>query len=399
MSASESNDGGTILVINSGSSSIRFSVRKRDHARNELLSGKIDRIGLKKSSFVWKDGKNASSSAENHSFANHGAATKFLIRWLDDKQRAGDVVAVGHRIVHGGPKYFDPSRVTSQLLKELKRITPYDPEHLPAQIALIEAFRREKPRLTQVACFDTAFHKDMPMVAKLFPIPRKYFAEGVHRYGFHGLSYTFISREIARLDGAKAARGRLILAHLGNGASLAAVRDGKSIDTTMSFTPAAGIPMSSRSGDLDPGLFLFLMRKKGMTSARFQKMANYESGLLGISETTSDMRDLHERKATDKRAGEAIDLFCYQVRKVIGGFAAALGGVDMLVFAGGIGENDPQVRAQICEGLGFLGITIDSARNAAGHDLISSGGIRVRVIHTDEELVIAQAVCKMLKRG
>jgi acetate kinase len=282
-------------------------------------------------------------------------------------------------------------------MKELKRIIPYDPEHLPAQIALIKAFQREKPKLPQVACFDTAFHKDMPMVAKMFAIPRKYFAEGVHRYGFHGLSYTFILGEIARLDGEAAARGRLIFAHLGNGASLAAVRGGKSIDTTMSFTPAAGVPMSSRSGDLDPGLFLFLMRKKGMTPDRFQKMVNYESGLLGISETTSDMRDLHERTATDTRAAEAVDLFCYQIRKVIGAFAAALGGVDMLVFAGGIGENDSAVRTQICEGLGFLGIELDSARNAAGQDVISRGRAKVRVIRTNEELVIAQAVCKMLK--
>ena len=264
----------TLLVINSGSSSIRFSVRQRNDPEEELLSGKIERIGLPGATFSWRKGAESGAVKKSRDFGDHGNAAEFLLRWLDSRESARGIAAIGHRIVHGGPKYFQPTRVTKALLKELKRITPYDPEHLPAQIGLIEIFQKQKPALPQLACFDTAFHAGMPMEAKMLAIPRKYFKEGIHRYGFHGLSYSYLMEQIAKLDGAKAARGRLVLAHLGNGASLAAVRGGKSIDTTMAFTPTAGIPMSSRSGDLDPGLFLFLSRKKGMTPEQFQRMVN-----------------------------------------------------------------------------------------------------------------------------
>jgi acetate kinase len=387
-----------LLIINSGSSSIRFSVRQRNDPGRELLSGKIDRIGLPGATFSWHGEKQGDAKKETHPFADHEKAADFLLGWLASQESAQGIAAVGHRIVHGGPKYFTPARVTAKLLKELKRITPYDPEHLRAQINLIEIIQKRKRALPQVACFDTAFHHDMPSVAKILPIPRKYYNEGIHRYGFHGLSYAYIVEEVRRLEGAKAARGRLILAHLGNGASLVAVRRGKSIDTTMAFTPAAGIPMSSRAGDLDPGIFLFLSRKKGMTPEQFQRMVNYESGLLGVSETSADMRDLRKRESTDDRAAEAVALFCYQVKKMIGAYAAALGGVDLLVFAGGIGENDPKSRAQICEGLEFLGIELDPRRNGASAPLISrdSARARVRVIRTNEELMIAKAVAQML---
>jgi acetate kinase len=252
-----------------------------------------------------------------------------------------------------------------------------------------------------VACFDTAFHHDLPRVARLLPIPRRYEAQGLRRYGFHGLSYTFLMGELARLDGTEAARGRIILAHLGNGASLAAVHDGKSIDTSMGFTPAAGVPMATRSGDLDPGLAPYLARTEQMSAKQFGKMVNFQSGLLGISETSSDMRELLDREARDAQAAEAVALFCYQVKKWIGAFAAALGGIDTLIFAGGIGENAPTVRARICEGLGFLGIELNQKRNAGTEPLISpdAGRVRVRVIRTDEELVIARSVVSVLSRG
>ena len=237
--------------------------------------------------------------------------------------------------------HTEPERVTPELLDELHRITPYDPEHLPLEIELIEAFRQRHPRLPQVACFDTAFHRTMPRVARLLPIPRRYEAAGVRRYGFHGLSYAFLMEELARLGDPAATKGRVILAHLGNGASLAAVRDGKSIDTSMGFTPTAGLVMSTRSGDLDPGLVSYLARTEQMSAAQFQEMVNHESGLLGVSEISSDMRDLLAREADDVRAAEAVALFCYQAKKWIGSFAAALGGLDTLVFAGGIGENAP----------------------------------------------------------
>jgi len=238
-------------------------------------------------------------------------------------------------------------------------------------------------------------------VAQLLPIPRRYEAQGVRRYGFHGLSYAFLMGELARLDGAKAAQGRVILAHLGNGASLAAVREGKSIDTSMSFTPTAGLPMSTRSGDLDPGLVWYLARTEQMSAKQFNEMVNFHSGLLGISETSSDMHDLLDREMHDVRAAEAVAVFCYQVKKWIGAFAAALGGVDTLLFAGGIGENAPAVRARICDGLGFLGIELDQKRNAENALLSSreSSRVKVRVIHTDEELMIARSVARVLNLG
>jgi acetate kinase len=246
--------------------------------------------------------------------------------------------------------------------------------------------------LPQVVCFDTAFHRSMPRVASQLPIPRRYAAKGVQRYGFHGLSYTFLMGELARLGDPAAARGRVILAHLGSGASLAAVRDGRCIDTSMGFTPTAGLVMGTRSGDLDPGLVSYLALTDAMSAAQFQTMVNHESGLLGISETSADVRDLLEREPSDPRAAEALALFCYQAKKWIGSFAAALGGVDTLVFAGGIGENAAPVRKRICDGLGFLGIEIDADANGRHAQRISTGTgspVTVRVIRTDEESVIA----------
>ncbi|MBX6314099.1 MAG: acetate/propionate family kinase, partial [Isosphaeraceae bacterium] len=308
------------------------------------------------------------------------------------------IAAVGHRVVHGGPRYGRPERVSPELIAELQRLSPFDPEHLPLEIALIEAFRRRDPGLVQIACFDTAFHAELPRVARLLPIPRRYEALGVRRYGFHGLSYTYLLEELVRLDGPEAVRGRIILAHLGSGASLAALREGRCLDTTMALTPTAGLVMGTRSGDLDPGLVAFLARAEGMTIEQFQRMVNQESGLLGVSETTADVRDLLTREAHDVRAAEALALFCYQARKWIGALAAALGGLDTLVFAGGIGENAPAIRARICDGLGFLGLELDQARNEVGASLISTEAarVRVRVIRTDEEITIARAVLDLL---
>ena len=294
-------------------------------------------------------------------------------------------------------KHSEPERLTPTLVAQLHRITPYDPDHLPREIGLIEAFSRRHPKLPQVACFDTAFHRTMPLVARLLPIPRRYAAKGVERYGFHGLSYAYLMEELGRLDPV-AAKGRVILAHLGNGASLAAVRDGKSIDTSMGFTPAAGLMMSTRTGDVDPGLAYYLARTERMTAARFQRMVNRESGLLGVSGTSGDVRDLLAREARDPRAADAVALFCYQAKKWVGSFAASLGGVDTLVFAGGIGENAPLIRARICDGLGFLGIEVQRKRNAKNAPLISphAGRVKVRIIRTDEELMIARSVCRAL---
>ena len=328
-------------------------------------------------------------------------AVGILADWIEERTGRNALAAVGHRVVHGGPNYYEPQPITAEMVEELRRLSPFDPDHMPEEILLTEAFHRRFPELPQVACFDTAFHHDLPRVAQLLPLPRRYEAQGVRRYGFHGLSYAFLMEELARLAGPEAARGRVILAHLGNGASLAALHDGKSMDTSMSFTPTAGVPMSTRSGDLDPGLVWYLARTEKMGAKQFNEMVNFQSGLLGVSETSSDMRDLLEQETQDVRAAEAVELFCYQVKKWIGAFTAALGGLDTLVFAGGIGENAPPVRLRICAGLEFIGIDFEEKRNAANEGVISGAASRVtvRVIRTDEELMIAKTVCRVLGLG
>ena len=388
-----------VLTINGGSSSIRFAVYQAGDTPRRRLSGKIDRIGLSGTNLIVNDPAGTSPGPRRLATGDHRAAVGFLLEWLEAQPIFASVSAAGHRVVHG-MKHSEPERVTPKLLAELHRITPYAPDHLPREIGLIEAFRRRHPQLRQVACFDTAFHRTMPRVARLLPIPRRYAAKGVERYGFHGLSYSYLIEELGRLDPA-GATGRVILAHLGNGASLAAVRHGRSIDTSMGFTPTAGLVMSTRTGDLDPGLVYYLARTERMSAARFQQLVNHESGLLGVSAISSDLRDLLAQEAGDVRAAEAVALFCYQAKKWIGSFAAVLGGLDTLVFAGGIGENAPLVRARICEGLNFLGIELNESRNAATAAVISTDASRatVRVIHTDEEQMIARSVCRALGLG
>jgi acetate kinase len=387
---------GCVLTINGGSSSIRFALYEAGAKPKLRASGKIDRIGSSGTSLVVLKPSLRKQAPLPVTGKGHPAAARFLLHWLESQSFFNSIVAIGHRVVHG-MKHSEPTRVTRKLMAELRRITPYDPDHMPGEIKLIEAFRQRHPKLPQVACFDTAFHRFMPGVAKRVPIPRRLAAKGVERYGFHGLSYAYLMEELKRIDPPEV-KGRVILAHLGSGASLAAVRNGKSIDTSMGFTPSSGLVMGTRTGDLDPGLNYFLWRTEGMTASQFQHMVNHDSGLLGVSGTSSDLRDLCSREATDVRAREAVELFCYQVRKWIGSFAAALGGVDTLVFAGGIGENSPLIRRQICEQLGFLGIELNQKRNAKNAILISSakGRVRVRVIRTNEEVMIARSVCRLL---
>ena len=387
----------SLLTINGGSSSIRFALFDGGEPLRRLLDGKVDRVGLSGTNLTFKDATGQLQNSRTIDSSDRHSAVGFLLDWLEKQQAFASVKAVGHRVVHG-MTHSEPERVTSELLDELHRITPYDPDHLPLEIELIEAFRQRHPGLPQVACFDTAFHRNMPRVASLLPIPRRYEAAGVRHYGFHGLSYEFLMEELARLGDPAATKGRVILAHLGNGASLAAVRDGNSIDTSMGFTPTSGLVMSSRSGDLDPGLVSYLARTEQMSAAQFQEMVNHGSGLLGVSEISSDLRDLLARESDDVRAAEAVALFCYQAKKWIGSFAAALGGLDTLVFAGGIGENAPLVRERICDQLGFLGIKLDEGRNAKNASLISTDGglVAVRVIRTDEEIMIARSVVRVL---
>jgi acetate kinase len=389
-----------ILTINGGSSSIKFALYQTGETLERRLHGNMDRIGLSGTTLTFNDSTRTPPDSRSVVATNHRSAVSVLIDRLESQPDFKAVRAVGHRVVHG-MQHAEPAVVSPELLHELHGLTAYDPDHLPREIELIEAFRQRHPQLPQVVCFDTAFHRSMPRVAKLLSIPRRYEAKGVHRYGFHGLSYAYLMEELAHLGDPAATTGGAILAHLGNGASMAAVRDGKSIDTSMGFTPTSGLPMSTRSGDLDPGLVNFRARTEHMSATRFDQMTNHESGLLGVSETSSDVRDLLAHEAADVRAAEAVALFCYQAKKWIGAFAAALGGLDTMVFAGGIGENAPLIRERICDGLGFLGIAIDPQRNAKNAILISPdvARVKVRIIRTDEELMIARSVARALNLG
>jgi acetate kinase len=390
-----------VLTINGGSSSIKFALFQSGDSLIQKLEGKIEGIGLSKGHFTIKGLEKTDNFSRAVDAPDHAAAVNLLMDWIQKRFADGELASIGHRIVHGGAKHWEPERITKEMLHDLHQLSPFDPDHLPEEILLAEAFHHRFPELTQIACFDTAFHHDMPRVALLLPVPRRYEAIGVRRYGFHGLSCSFLMEELARIEGVAVAQGRVIIAHLGSGASLTAVQGGKSMDTSMGLTPAAGIPMSTRSGDLDPGLAWYLARTEQVTAEEFLHMVNHESGLLGISETSSDMQELLAHEAQDLRAAEAVAVFCYQAKKWIGGYAAALGGLETLIFAGGIGENAPPIRSRICEGLGFLGIALDESLNEVNAEVISSGSslVTVRVIKTNEELMIARSVCQLLGLG
>jgi len=325
------------------------------------------------------------------------AALQTMFAWLDKREYLSGLKAAGHRLVHGGARYTEPQRITPKFLSALKKLVPLDPDHLPAAIKGIQFVAKKFPKLAQVACFDTAFHSSLPTVAKMYALPRRFYDDGVRRYGFHGLSFEYIVGELRRLD-AKLAAGRVIVAHLGSGASMVALQDGKSVDTSMGFMPLEGLVMSARSGDVDPGLLLYLFAEKKMSAKAAGALLNKQSGLLGVSGTTGDMRELQEKSKQDPHAAEAIDLFCYRAKKYIGAYAAALGGLDALVFTGGIGEHAPAIRERICSGLDFLGIHLDTGQNATNAPVISASDSRVnvRVIQTNEDLMIVRHVITVL---
>jgi acetate kinase len=361
-----------VLSINGGSSSIKYALYETEGSLTQLFSGEMERI----------DQENAAHE---------------LIDRLEKQDGFKSVKAIGHRIVHG-MKHTAPERITPALLDELKGISAFDPEHMPGAITLIEVFGQRCPAVVQIACFDTSFHTSMPGVAQMLPLPRRYHDRGLQRYGFHGLSYAYLMEELHRVAGHETAQGRVILAHLGNGASLAAVKEGSSMDTSMGFTPVSGLPMSTRTGDLDPAVAWYLMQVEKLNPEQYSHLINHESGLLGISETSSDMRELLKSEPTDSRAAEAIELFCYQTKKWIGSFAAVLGGLDTLIFSGGIGENNPAIRDRVCRGLLFLGIELDETRNVKNEPIISTeaSAVAVHVIRTNEELMMARLVCQVM---
>ncbi|MBI3803101.1 MAG: acetate/propionate family kinase [Nitrospirae bacterium] len=389
-----------ILTINSGSSSLKFALYRTGSSETLLQAGRIERIGHRPALFRVRDAAGQTLIDESPSMPDHDAALNRLFEWLKSGGPAPDLEAVGHRVVHGGMQYDRPHRITSSLCDVLEALRPLAPDHLPHEIKAIRSVGIAYPTLPQVACFDTAFHRQMPPSAQHPALPRELWKEGVLRYGFHGLSYEYIVDALRRERG-KTADGRLVIAHLGNGASMAAVDHGRSVDTTMGMTPTGGLVMSSRSGDLDPGMLLYLLQEKGMKPAEVDEMVNQKSGLLGISGAYSDMQELLDREQENPHAAEAVALFCYQAKKFLGALAAVLGGVETLVFTGGIGENAPAVRERICAGMGFLGIALDPTRNRANASVISQEGspTQVLVMKTNEELMIARQTHALLRGG
>ena len=387
MSGSQSASGAIplILTINGGSSSIKFAAYSSADLRR-TFDGRIERIGTGDAR-LFADGQERPVDART---PTDGA--RQIVTHINGRLGQATVAAIGHRVVHGGLHLLEHQKITPAVIDELRRAIPLDLPHLPGEIELIEAFAGAFAGMPQVACFDTEFFRNLPRVAQLLPIPRELSDQGLRRFGFHGLSYTYLMRRLEELAGPEAARGRVILAHLGAGASMAAVRDRKPIDTTMAFTPTAGLVMATRPGDIDPGLLLYLMRTQNLSPTQMEQFISTRCGLLGVSQTSSDMRDLLARQATDRRAADAINLFCHQAKKFLAALAATLGGIDTLIFSAGIGEHVPPIRAAICAGLEFLGFRLDPTANAASAALISppNAPVAVRVIPTDEEQIIAQ---------
>ena len=382
-----------ILCINVGSSSCKFALYSISGADESIVAeGEADRIGSSGGKIRIHDATGRLLAESDRELARLQIAVDAMLAEFE-RLKLPSFDAVGHRIVHGGPHHVAPERVTPALVADLKRLIPFAPLHMPAGIEGIEAVAARHPKLPQVVCFDTAFHRGLPERAEWLPLPRELYDAGVRRYGFHGISYEYIMQAL----GAKVP-SRMIIAHLGNGASMAAVKNGHPFDTTMGFTPSGGFMMGTRPGDLDPGVILYLLEEKEFDSARLSELLNRKSGLLGVSGRSSDVKTLLDARATDADAALAIEMFCYQIRKTIGALTAALGGLDLLIFTGGIGEHAAPVRVEVCRGLAHLGIAIDPRRNDSNEDTISATDSRcvVRVIPTTENLMVARHTARLI---
>ncbi|MEM1059375.1 MAG: acetate/propionate family kinase [Verrucomicrobiota bacterium] len=390
-----------ILTLNAGSSSLKFALYALDGAEERLvLSGVFERIGRGQETggctIKNADGRKLKENREP--IASHTQALQRLFAWLDRRDGLPAPQAVGHRVVHGGSRYTQPEVSDRALLAELRRLSPFDLEHLPVEVDTLEAAMEAFPSLPQVACFDTAFHRAMPRTSQLLPLPREWADEGIVRYGFHGLSYEYILSVLAAETGG--VPENVVIAHLGSGCSLAAVMGGRPFTTTMGFTPTGGLVMGTRSGDLDPGLVLYLMQEKGLSAEDFNRIVNKQSGLLGLSGISADLRDLLAQQTDQPAAAEALTIFCQTARKYIAGLAAEMGGLDALVFTAGVGEHSAEVRGRVCGGLGFLGLDLDPTANGESANTISTeqSRVAVRVIPTNEELMIARHTRDALQR-
>jgi acetate kinase len=388
-----------ILIINTGSSSLKAGVYSLGASETLMLAARAERIGHSEGQLQITDTQGAPLFDQHGHLPDHDAALHALFAWFQSHRSGTAFDTVGHRVVHGGDRYQEPQRITDSLIATLQQLVPLSPDHLPQALAAIQATRQVYPSIPQVACFDTTFHCHMPPVAQHYALPHELWDKGVRRYGFHGLSYESILDTLRRVDPA-AADGRVIIAHLGNGASMAAVHRGIGVDTTMGLTPTGGLVMGTRSGDLDPGVLLYLLQAQGMSPAEISTLVNQRSGLLGISGSTADMRDLLDQESRDPRAAAAIALFCYQARKFLGALAAVLGGLDTLIFTGGIGEHAAPIRARICADMDFLGIQLDERCNAAHAPIISRDGsaATIRVMPTDEDLMIARHTHRLVSQ-
>jgi acetate kinase len=382
-----------ILCLNSGSSSLKFAVFDLDDGEHRRASGAVEGVGATAGRLWIQSGDGARRADAPRHYPNASAALDAVFGSLRSLG-IGPPDAVGHRVVQGGMAHGAPQRIDEKLVDALARLVALAPLHLPAEIDGIEAVTKRFPGIPQVACFDTAFHRTIPEIAQRLPLPRRMWDEGIRRYGYHGLSYEYVVEHLGA-----ATLGRAVIAHLGNGASAAAIRDGRSVDTTMGFTPTGGFMMGTRSGDLDPGTLLYLITERGYDAAALKHLVECESGLLGVSGLSSDMKLLLERRAHDPHAAQAVEMFCYQLRKRIGSLAAVLGGLDTLVFTGGIGEHAAPVRSEVCRDLGHLGVRVDEERNARGEPIISdpASPCTVRVVRTDEDLMIARHTRRLLE--
>jgi len=381
---------------------LKFAIYEFGDAESICLSGSFEKISLSEGRFHVKNASGNTLNQIDLQIKNHESAVEKLFKWLETNHYPAEKLdAIGHRFVHGRDKFKSPTIVTPEVIQDLKSFIPLAPDHLPEEIKVVETITKNYSGLVQVLSFDTAFHADMPRVAKTFPLTRQLIEEGVKRYGFHGLSYEYIMEELNRIAVSKVAEERIIIAHLGSGSSMAAVKNGKSIDTTMGFTPTGGLMMSTRPGDLDPGVILYLLQEQKLSPDKINDILNKQAGLLGISDRSSDMKELLEIQKSDNKAGESIELFCYQAKKFLGAMTAALGGLDSLVFTGGIGENAPLIRKLICTDMGFVNIQLDESLNLNNAPVISGddSSIKVRVIKTNEELMIARHTYKVMSKN
>jgi acetate kinase len=386
-----------VLTMNRGSSTLKSALYEAGSPEELLLSITVDASGGSGTHLKIEEPNGTTLLNSLVDSEQPSAALETMFAWLDEHGFLSQIGAAGHRLVHGGSQYAQPQRITPQFLSDVEQLVPLDPDHMPAAIRGIKFIAEKFPALPQVACFDTAFHSSLLKVARMYALPRAFHDQGIVRYGFHGLSYEYIMRELQTLEGERS-NGRVIIAHLGSGASLAAVKEGKSVDTSMGFTPLEGLVMSTRSGDVDPGALLYLLEQKKISAKELDTILNKKSGLLGVSAKSGDMRLLLEEMEQDAHAEEAVNLFCYRVKKYVGAYAAVLGGLDLLVFAGGIGEHAPAVRKRICDGLDFLGIRLDGPGNEASEALISAtqSRVKVRVMNTNEDLMIVRHVRSVL---